>query len=72
MDLRQLNDYALVTVYARQTLYDQLFSKTEAIRDGTTESLRSCRKQETGEKHIQNVSGCTMKHFKMQTQVHQL
>lgn len=31
MDLRQLNDYALVTVYAWQTLYDQLLSKTEAM-----------------------------------------
>lgn len=30
MDWRQLNDYALVTVYVCQTLYDQLFGKTEA------------------------------------------
>lgn len=33
MDLRQLNDYALVTVYAWQTLYDQLLSKTEAMNE---------------------------------------
>lgn len=33
MDLRQLNDYALVTVYVCQTLYDQLFGKTEAMNE---------------------------------------
>ncbi len=33
MDLRQLNDHALVTVFVRQTLYDQLFGKTEAMNE---------------------------------------
>lgn len=65
MDLRQLNDYALVTVYVCQTLYDQLFGKAQAMNEPKDKEhpshlqvadMRNCRKVHTACKWLYNES----------------